>query len=74
MLGYRYVKVNMSFPACIQTPVHRPHPHSLPLAFHEVDLKRPLFQRNGLLRTDFLAAEARDTRVRVHLGELVIHG
>jgi hypothetical protein len=37
------------------------------------NLKYHLSQRNRLLRTDFLAAKTRDTKVSVDLGELMIH-
>jgi hypothetical protein len=33
-----------------------------------------LSQGHGLLGADLLTAEARDTRVGVHLGEVVLHG
>jgi len=33
-----------------------------------------LLQRNGFLRADLLAAEARDTGIGIHLGDVVIDG
>ena len=35
---------------------------------------RFLLQRNGFLRADLLAAEARDTGIGIHLGDVVIDG